>query len=365
MGVIRRIAFSTAMLCVMCLTVLLSSCNSSFRCADINLYGVPLSKVYATCSSAYYLSESGTLYCTGADSDAGSFVSYQNQKEGIVAENVKFFREMLGGGCYINNNGDLYMWNESIEPLYGYNKKDKHIKILDGIKFVDSGRYCMIYIDIESNLYLIGSFLGETHDVKNPKLLATNVSCADINHGTVIWATTNGRIDAYGEKRSDVLEAIAMQKENAHINDIRLTNSYLAVLCDEQLWFYGDYVRLTTGDESQVVVSRLLSNDIAAISDSASTFAALTKTGDVLLWGRCVSNDKNNTKSTQFGYYEAFCVTKNAEDVFVSGSCVCYIGQGGTSNIFYADGWADFYGNATKDPCVGVNRAPNTWVREN
>ena len=84
----------------------------SFHSADLHfLENVELSEIHADADAAYYLSEDGTLYCSGANSDAGAYVVYQDKKQGIVAENVVSFGEMSNGGYYIDRNNNLYIYN--------------------------------------------------------------------------------------------------------------------------------------------------------------------------------------------------------------------------------------------------------------
>ena len=142
MGVISKILIYVMLLC---LIIPFSACEGDFRTANISLYGIELSEVQAHSSAVYYLSKDGVLYCTGADSDASSFVEYQDPSKGIVALNVKSFCELSAGGCYINRSNELYMWNRDPLPLYGYDKKEKHMKVLEDITFVTASLYCMIY----------------------------------------------------------------------------------------------------------------------------------------------------------------------------------------------------------------------------
>ena len=100
-----------------------TSCNENFNTAHINLYNVKLVDMCITSSSAYYLSETGTLYSPGADPNASHYVLYQNPEKGIVANNVKEFGEMVFGGFYIDNNNSLYIWNQYEQPLFNYKKE--------------------------------------------------------------------------------------------------------------------------------------------------------------------------------------------------------------------------------------------------
>ena len=359
MGVMRKV-----LICILlCLTILLTSCEGNFSEADISMYGINLTHVQAYSSSAYYLSKEGKLYSPGADSDASSFVVYQDSKKGIVAENVKYFDEFIGGGLYIDNNDNLYIWNKTELPAYGYNKAKTHTKILEGVRFATSNSYGIIYIDINSDLYLIGSFSGKSYSVDTPKLLAKNVVCADINDKTIIWGQSNGSIDCYGETDSDMMLSLNTQFKNSTISDIQLTKGYVAVVSNGELWFHGDYEQLIFGKTSENKHLLKLGDNIAKISCSFRTVMALDGDGNALLWGRCASNDKKNTQEPQFEYYNAFLLTENATDIFVSDSCICYIDKKGCSNIYYSGGWPSFYGNSVDDKFVGIKREPSTWIK--
>jgi len=359
MGVIRK-----SLLCILvCLAVSLTSCGTGFSVADISLYGVKLSEIQANSAAAYYLGKDGTLYSPGADADAASFVAYQDPSKGIVAENVKIFGEMGGGGYYIDHNNDLYIWNQNALPLYGYTEEAKHTRILQNIMFataLSQGR--LIYLDTDSNLYLIGDFDDESYSVNNPKLLAEKVVCVDAFDTAIMWSTTEGQIEGCGNIDSNMLTELNTQLEGANVSDIRITKDYVAVLSDGKVWFYGDYQSFISGGVSQERGLFQLSDNVAKISCSQRTIALLDFSGNMLLWGRCVSNDNQNTNLPQYDYYEKFCLTNEAENIFVSDSCICYIDRDGGSNIFYASGWPSFYGNATKDSCVGIKREPNRWI---
>ena len=326
------------------------------------MYDVALSEVYAHSGAAYFLSKEGTLYCTGADSDSAAYVVCQNPSKGIVAENVKSFGELIGGGYYINQKDDLYIWNETAIPLYGYNQTAEQAKILENVKFVAPGIDCFIYIDTNSNLYLIGKFGEEIYSIENPKQLAKNVTCADIKNTSILWAESNGTFNGYGNTDTGMTE-----KLNARFKDSIITNIYIgnfvSILSNQQLWYYGDYEKLVTGKGSQSVGLTMLSDNIAKVSCSASTIVALGTNRTALIWGRCISNDAQQTDLPQFEYYEEFSLAKNAENVYVSDSCVCFIDTTGKSNIFYFGGWPAFYGNSTKDACVGIKRNPIQWIK--
>ena len=341
----------------------LFGCADGFNTANINLYRKTLSEVQAHSSAAYFLSTDGTLYCTGADSDSSSYVVYQNQTKGIVAENVNSFGELVGGGYYIDHNNNLYIWNRNLLPLYGYTEKKNHMKILEGVKFVSASTYCMIYIDITSNLYLIGDFDNQEHSIDNPKLLAKNVTCANICDNAIYWATDKGIICSYGATDTLALNKLNDVVKGTTITDIFLTKNYFAVLSDNNLWFYGDYKQLISGKATSKHTLIKLTQDIERVSCSYRTIGAIDSNGNMFIWGRCISNDEKQTNLPKFEYFEAKSIAKNAKNICVSDSCVSYIDVEGNSQIYYSGGWIDFYGNSTNDLYVGIKRDPCTWVK--
>ena len=359
MGTIRKVA-----LCFLLLLMQFSlfACENNFHKADISLYKTELVEVQAHSGAAYFLSNDGALYCTGVDSDTASFVVYQNPINGLVAENVTSFGEIPGGGYYIDRDHDLYIWNENSLPVYGYTKKGTHAKILDNVIFAAAYSHCIIYIDKNSNLYLMGTFHEQEYSVDNPKLLAKNVSCADINNGIIIWANINGGFGSYGKTNSAMLIELNSHFSNSDITDICITSEFVTVLSNNQLWYYGDYSKLTTGDASGIIKLTQLGGEIKSFSCSRRTIFALDSNLNAWIWGACVSNDAQNTKSPQFEYYNNFCLAENVINVFVSDSSICYVDKNGSSNIFYSSGWPEFYGNSTNDLCVGIKREPNTWI---
>lgn len=355
MGMIRRITVGFAIFCV-CL--ILFACEN----ADVSLFEITMSEVQAHSGVAYYLSDQGQLYCPGVDRDSASFTVYIDQPKGLVAENVKSFGECTGGGYYIDFNNNLYMWNENAIPLLGYYKSAEHIKILENVKFATASNNCIIYIDMNSSLYLIGTFEKEKYSIENPKFLGKDVVCAAVKNGTVLWAKSDGSLEIFGNTDSTIAENLNAQFANESITSIYLEKDFAVVLSNHRLWYYGDYNKLITGKESQMINLTMLAEDVTKVSCSAKTIMALDTNGKALLWGRCISNDARNTVSPLFDYYERYCLTQTAKYIFVSDSCVCYIDENSMSNIYYASGWPIFYGNSTKDACVGIMREPSKWI---
>ncbi len=173
-----------------------------YNTADINMAGIPLEDIYVGGSSEYYLSEDGILYSPGANVDAGRYVVYQDSKKGIVAENVRTFGLMSYGGYYITNDDELYIWNLHKLPLYNYNHRRHHKMILKDVKYVSLETDCMVYIDINNNLYLVGEFNDESYSIEQPKLLDNNVVDFSWGKGFLLWERMDGIIKSYGDIES-------------------------------------------------------------------------------------------------------------------------------------------------------------------
>lgn len=338
------------MIAVLCV-LLLGGCGD-FRTARPELHHVELAQVWVTASSAYYLATDGTLYSPGADSDAASYVLYQDQKKGIVAEGVCFFEEMTGGGYYINGQKELCLWNEEDLPLYGYEKKTGHAVVCTDVVFAKCSTNCMIFLRENGELYLAGSFGGEEYAMEKPKLLGSDVIAADTDGTLVVWANAGGEWFSYGTTVHLAWfdRQILQQLHGENVRELHLENHYMAVLADKSLWCCGESGNL-----------KLLSEEVEAVSCARRTLAVLQSDGSIRVWGRCIGNDAAQTERAEYVILNGEIVAENAINVMVSDGMLSYVGKDGASYIFHADGWP-FYGNATKDRCVGIGRAPNTWV---
>ena len=359
MGIKRH----SLLLILLCVFFIFPSCNVNTSLSK-NLYGIKLKEVKATVSSAYFLSEAGTLYCTGTDSDASSFAVFENKKENIVAKNVRFFTEITNGGCFINQNNDLYIWNKNNLPLYNYNQSDGIKKVKNNIKYVDSYSRAIIYVDNDLNLFLIGVFGGKEYKIDSPKFLADNVSFATIHNSCVVWFDKNGNFSWFGKEQDFFVEELQIKFADKSISQIGLTDKFLLVLSNDELWFVGDYSFLCSGIESKKNSFKLLCNNVSSFSCDTKTIGTITNNKELFVWGRCISNDQKNTETPEFEYYEKLKLTDDAINIYVSDSFICYIDTFLSSNIYHDGGWEYFYGNSTQDTCVGINRAPVKWERK-
>ncbi|MBP3493374.1 MAG: hypothetical protein J6J83_02045 [Oscillospiraceae bacterium] len=338
-----------AFLCV----ISLSGCGT-FHTAKPDLHNVELAQVWTTMSSAYYLGCDGTLYSPGADSDATSYVLYQNQKKGIVANDVRFFGEMAGGGFYINTQNELLLWNKSDIPLYGYEKKDGHAVVCTDVIFAECSGRCMLFLKENGELYLAGEFGDEEYTIKEPKLLGNGVTAADTDGTFVIWTNADGELLSYGTAKHPIWfdQQILKQVCAENVRELHLERHYVAILTDKSLWCCGEDGKL-----------QRLGEEIKTVSCARRTLAALESDGSVRVWGRCIGNGATQTDTAEYVILNGEIVAENATSVMVSDSTLNYVGNNGISYVFYADGWPEFYGNATKDRCVGIGREPNSWIK--
>ncbi len=357
---IRRIKFFSLLIVI----ALLSGCQNTFHTAHIDLSGVKLTDVVAHSTAAYYLSHDGILYSPGADSDAGSFVSYTDSEKGIVAQDVAYFTEILGGGAYIDHHNNLHIWSKTTLPLLEYSSAPNHQQILEDVRWVASSSYGIIYITSSSDLYLIGEYHNEKYDIRSPKLLGGNVIAADIDNNRIIWADHTGTLYSYSDMDDSFVAQYNTHFAGADITQIHTTPNYIALLSNNELWYYGDYQQLISGEpqpEKQLV---FLQENVKSVSCALRTIGAVDPEGNLCIWGRCISNGSTQTQQPEVAYYEKKVLAENADSIFVSDSTICYIDENGHSQIFHSDGWQGFYGNSTNDSCVGINARPCTWVKD-
>ncbi len=353
--------------CILLLILMISLTGClDYNTADINMAGIPLEDIYVGGSSAYYLSEDGILYSPGANVDAGRYVVYQDSKKGIVAENVRTFGLMSYGGYYITNDDELYIWNLHKLPLYNYNHRRHHKMILKDVKGVSLETDCMVYIDINNNLYLVGEFSDESYSIEQPKLLDNNVVDFSWGKGFLLWERMDGTIKSYGDIETSEFY-IAKLKEVLDDSEIQLINidgDMMLVLQGGKLWFYGDYEKLITGECSTNEYDWiLLKQDVINVSTASVTLACVDSQGGLYIWGKCLSNGLEDTTKVHFDYYEDYKVASDAKIVCVNYGFFGYIDTAGNSKVFNYGGPKGFYGNSTDDECVGINREPITWVK--
>lgn len=345
---------------IICLIISLAGC--SFNVSDINLHDVDIRKVKATVSSAYFLDRNGILYSTGADSDASSYVIYKDKNKGIVAENVVDFGEMVGGGYYIDEQNNLYLWNKNDQPLYNY-QKGKISFVLSDVLYVDFSNKNMIYIDTNNNLYLVGEFDEKSYEITKPKLVANNVESADIYNNNLLWCSRDGELGSFGTVSFPEFDILKQRFASEKIEKIQITNNYILLLSNNNLWFFGvEFSTSNNCEDSHFHTLKLLSTEIIEANGSNNAIIALNQDGEAILWGKCISNSTENITSAEYEYLDNYILADNATSVYISGGCICYVDDQFDSKIYHNSGWSEFYGNSTEDEIVGINREPVTWM---
>ena len=389
---IAMIVLISIVVCIMFLVfaVYIMDAILSFHTADLDfLYDVELSEIEVDYSKAYYLSTDGTLYCAGADSDAGSYVVYQDKKQGIVAENVASFGIMSYGGYYIDRNNNLYIYNENNISFYGY-KRDRHKLIMENVISAQVSPERIMYIDTNHDLYYASSehayrcFGGKNpNSLERPLKIASGVSriiYESSNSEFLVYLDLEGKIQIFGvtdkEELSYVSDLIYLEdmlyfKEQFQDFEIQEISSFgkrnrLVLLKNGELWFYGDYQRFIEGSDEKKSEKELhlLCENVCAISNSYDAFGALDAENRFFVWGKCWENDGENSDKTNRLYVEKRLISDQAKDIHLDAGAIGYVDIDGASHIYCSGGYDGFYGNSTKDRYVGLNRDPVTWVEK-
>ena len=389
---IAMIVLISIVVCIMFLVfaVYMMDAILSFHTADLDfLYDVELSEIEVDYSEAYYLSTDGTLYCAGADSDAGSYVVYQDKKQGIVAENVASFGTMSYGGYYIDRNNNLYIYNENNISFYGY-KRDRHKLIMENVISARVSPERIMYIDTNHDLYYASSehayrcFGGKNpNSLERPLKIASGVSriiYESINSEFLVYLDLEGKIQIFGvtdkEELSYVSDLIYLEdmlyfKEQFQDFEIQEISSFgkrnrLVLLKNGELWFYGDYQRFIEGSDEKKSEKELhlLCENVCAISNSYDAFGALDAENRFFVWGECWENDGESSDKTNRLYVEKRLISDQSKSICVAGSVIGYVDIHGTSRIYHIGRYNDFYGNSADAERVGLNRDPVTWVEK-
>lgn len=338
--------------------------TKDFNTADINMADKSVIKVYADGSDAYYLTSDGTLYSPGADIDAGRYVSYKNQKAGIVGENVVDFGRMIRGGYYITSNNELWLWNTDDIPALNY-KANKQAKISDDVIFVKSdGAYALIYIDKLGNLYLRGEFNQAVYTAENPKLLASNVRAADITENLIVWLSDENEFGFFGTL-GDWCDFNDLKTAGVDFNkDITLSANadYLLILQGSKLWYYGDYGKITGKQETVAADMVLLSDSAASYACDREKIVVINNDEAAYFWGKyfCVTDGGERNDR----YFENEKITDGVISVTVNRDYIGFASKDYRSKVFgISDVW-QFCGNSVRpEEYIGLNSTPITWVK--
>ena len=140
----------------------------------------------------------------------------------------------------------------------------------------------------------------------------------------------------------------------------------MVLLKNGELWFYGDYQRFIEGSDEKKSEKELhlLCENVCAISNSYDAFGALDAENRFFVWGKCWENDGENSDKTNRLYVEKRLISDQAKSIHLGAATIGYVDINGASHIYHSGGYVDFYGNSTKDRCVGLNREPVTWIEK-
>ena len=389
--IIAMMVLISIVVCIMFLGMMAVAIDSilSFHSADLDfLYDVELSELEVDNIEAYYLSVDGTLYSAGADIDASAYVVYQDKKQGIVAKNVACFDTMSRGGYYIDRNHNLYIYNDSDIPFYDY-KKDRHKLIVENVISAQVTPERIMYIDTNHDLYFVREYAYHCFGDKNanslerPLKIASGVSriiYESLRSEFLVYLDLEGKIQIFGVTDKEELTYVSdwiyledmlclkEQFQDFEIQEISSLNNgnRLVLLKNGELWFYGDYQRFIEGSDEKTAEKelRLLCENVCAISDSNVAFGVLDTENRFFVWGRCWENDGESSDKTNRVYVEKRLISDQAKSIHLGAATIGYVDINGASHIYHSGGYVDFYGNSTKDRCVGLNREPVTWIEK-
>lgn len=361
MGLIKRMFFSFVVTSV----CFLFGCASQFNSASLQIGDIDLKKAYADSSQAYYLSEQGVLYSPGADLDASCYVSYLDQQAGIVAENVRSFGVMAGGGYYITGNNELFLYNQNTLSHYNYTTKKTHQRILTDVMDATATPTELVWIDQDRNLYFAGTIDGESYFVDKPCFLGGEAVVFSIGNGFVLWVDEEGYFHSFGAFDSQELSQLNQVSIEKKVCKLFVGKNYKLILCEGELFLQGEceFYKRTEEERGEDFVK--LASSISDFDCSYRTLGAKTENGEFLLWGRIIANDANETYLPHYEFVKHKMIEKNVKSIFVWDSNAGYIDSAGKSNIFHSDmGWTNFYGNSSEAPFVGIYNIPRTWVNK-
>ncbi len=340
-----------------------------------NMAGIPLSEVQASYADAYYLSKSGQLYCAGADTDSIGFVVYKDRKTGLVADNVQSFHLVTSGGSYIDDRHDLYVWNKYDLSLYNYKGESPCQKVLSGVRFAIADYQYIVYIDLDNHLYCAGTWGDEHYPLQTPKQLDEDVVAVTIMGNAAVWSTADGMIHHFGDTQNFDLEPIENRTWNQAVQQImgdgdHRKGYFYVLLSGNDLWFYGDYQRFISGEETGTMELRMLRSNVQDVSACDRGLLTLDVDGTVTYWGRNSWIYGDAVDPDALAYYEAYPVAKNAVAIYLSAGYLCYVDSAHRSNIFYEGSMHgffsqhNFYGNTTDANCIRLDQEPARWVEK-
>lgn len=272
-----------------------------YNIANIDVGEIQVEKAKACSFLGFYLSSNNILYSTGANSDAGCYVYYANQRKGIVAENVKDFGIYSGGGYYITCQNDLYVWNREKILEIGYNKNRTSQKIQEGVIKATAGRDSVTYIDENSRLCVIGALDETIYSKDNPYIIDEDVvHFFGITEGA--YVNMNGEVKFFGSGMEDYPYYSSIQNlsfENPEMVEMFFEDTYCLILENGRLHFYGDYSVIDGNEEPGTVDDVILLDNVTRVSCAKKTIAAVDESGDGYIFGECISNGLDNVETPE------------------------------------------------------------------
>lgn len=348
--------------------VILSGCSvlGDFNTADPKLYDKKIVDAYVECNEALYLDNDGTLYSPGADIDAGRYVTYMDKSKGIVAKNVISFGTIFPGGYYITENHELFMYNRDVIELYNYEKKKSHCKIKENVRSVAFGYNCAAFIDMDERLFFIGESEGKVYTFNNPKYIQDKVSCICAHQDQIIYCKTDGKICGIGlsEYSKRLIDTYNASKISGVCMSVQLNDSFLLCLENENLYFTGNMGELIGEKLNDDVTSFILQKNIVDYDSDKDKILTVTSQHEGYVFGNCLSNNKYNTETQEYLYYNNHRFIENVIGVSDAGSGFCFITTDNHTAYFGFRGSWHFVGNSNNSKIIGINNTPVTWIKD-
>ena len=315
----------------------------------------------------YYLSEDGTLYSPGANTDAGPYVHYASEWNSIVGEHVVSFDLIVGGGLYVNADGDLVLWSQYKQPVLGLVKTHCLVTVAHHVRYAAGGRTMLPYLDDHDRLLAIGEVDGQMYNMEAPKLLDENVQClARYNYyDDLIWIRKDGTIRIRGDeasvRRAALLENAVPAEQLAQTEKVMVTENAILLLASGNLWYVGD-TGLLAGKEAAGETVQCLGSGITHFTADAEMVAAVDEAHRGILWGKVLANGPEETEENIYEYWWNVPALEDVRNVSGDSAFLSFVFDDGTTGCFHFRESAPFCGNSTDAKVVGLRNQPLTWV---
>lgn len=315
----------------------------------------------------YYLSEDGTLYSPGANTDAGPYVHYASRWNSIVGENVVSFDIIVGGGLYVNADGDLVLWSQHKQPALGLVKTHCFVTVAHGVRYAEGSRTTLVYLDDHDRLFAAGEVDGQVYNVESPVQLDENVQClAQFNYyDDLIWIRKDGTIRIRGDeasvRRAALLEKAVPAEQLAKTEKVMVTENAILLLASGNLWYAGD-IGLLSGKEAAGETVQCLGSGITHFTADAEMVAAVDEAHRGILWGKVLANGPEETEQEIYEYWWKVPALEDVRNVSGDSTYLSFVFDDGTTGCFHRSASSSFCGNSTDAKVVGLRNQPLTWV---